>query len=83
MHGDEFLRQKFFNQKVIFEIDKICGEIEMRNDSEVHYREVKFWLDKKLTFNLLKSKIKKFKKLNKGLILYGTSIKKLKKYIGN
>lgn len=26
------------NQKVVFKIDKTYGEIEMRNDSEVHYR---------------------------------------------
>ncbi|MGB9721984.1 MAG: hypothetical protein ACPL28_10970 [bacterium] len=34
------------DQKVIFKVSgKTHGEIEMRNDSDVHYREVKFWLD--------------------------------------
>jgi len=34
------------NQKVVFKVDnKTYGEIEMRNDSEIHYREVKFWLN--------------------------------------
>jgi len=67
------------DQKVIFKVGgKTYGEIEMRNDSEIHYREVKFWLDKNLIMNLLKSKIKPSKNVNKRLILYGTAIKKLK-----
>ncbi len=68
------------DQKVIFKVNgKTHGEIEMRNDSEVHYREIKFWLDKKLTFDLLKSQIKKRKNLNKNIILYGKAINKLSK----
>lgn len=50
----------------------------MRNDSEIHYREVKFWLDRNLTFQLLKSKILPNKKFNERIILYGKAIKKLK-----
>ncbi len=70
------------DQKVVFKVsDKTQEEIEMRNDSEIHYREVKFWLDKKLTFNLLKSQINKVKKLSVNIILYGKSINKLSKYI--
>ncbi|MCM8779038.1 MAG: hypothetical protein NC834_04550 [Candidatus Omnitrophica bacterium] len=47
------------DQKVIFKVaGKTHGDIEMRNDSEIHYREVKFWLDKKLTYNLLNSQIR-------------------------
>jgi len=39
------------DQKVVFKVDKrTIGEIEMRNDSDVHYREVKFWLNKDKTF---------------------------------
>lgn len=69
------------DQKVIFKVSgRTYGEIEMRNDSEIHYREVKFWLDKNLTLNLLKSKVKPFKKLNKKLFLYGKAIKKLKPF---
>jgi hypothetical protein len=31
------------DQKVVFKVDKrTIGEIEMRNDSDVHYREVNF-----------------------------------------
>ncbi len=68
------------DQKVLFKVSgKTHGEIEMRNDSEVHYREVKFWLDKKLTFALLTSQIKEAKDFNNRIILYGKAIKKLMK----
>ncbi|BAU23777.1 hypothetical protein THC_1411 [Caldimicrobium thiodismutans] len=68
------------DQKVIFKVNgKTYGEIEMRNDSDIHYREIKFWIDKKLTFNLLKSNINKIKKLNDRIILYGKAINKLAK----
>jgi hypothetical protein len=68
-------------QKVIFKVDGIThGEIEMRNDSDVHYREIKFWLDKKLTFVLLTSKIQPSKQLKPRIYLYGKAINKLSKY---
>lgn len=67
------------DQKVIFKVaGKTHGEIEMRNDSQIHYREVKFWLDRNLTFYLLKSQIKPSKKLNERILLSGKAIKKLK-----
>lgn len=69
------------SQKVVFKVDgKTHGEIEMRNDSNIHYREIKFWLDKNLTFNLLKTQIKKVKSLTERIFLYGKAIKKLSKY---
>jgi len=65
---------------VVFKVSgKTCGEIEMRNDSEVHYREVKFWLDKKLTFDLLTSQITRKRKLSERITLYGKAINKLLK----
>jgi hypothetical protein len=68
------------DQKVVFKVaGKTHGEIEMRNDSDVHYREIKFWLSKKLTFELLTSKIKDYHILNEKGILYGKAIKKLLK----
>lgn len=71
---------EFDDQKVVFKVSgKTCGEIEMRNDSEIHYREVKFWLDKKLTFNLLTSQITRSQNLNERIILYGKAINKLLK----
>lgn len=67
-------------QKVVFKVrDKTFGEIEMRNDSDIHYREIKFWLDKNLIFNLLNKEITKKKEINPKLILYGKSISKLMK----
>lgn len=67
------------NQKVIFKIQgKTYGEIEMRNDSDVHYREVKFWLDRRLVTNLLKENIKPNRLFNDKIILYGEAIKKIK-----
>ncbi|HOV22409.1 MAG TPA: hypothetical protein PLW95_07030 [bacterium] len=71
---------QFDAQKVIFKVqDRTFGEIEMRNDSEVHYREIKFWMDKKLIFNLLQSQIKQKGNFNDRIILYGSSIRKLLK----
>jgi len=73
-------RGQFDDQKVVFKVSgKTCGEIEMRNDSEVHYREVKFWLDKKLTFDLLTSQITRKRKLSERITLYGKAINKLLK----
>ncbi|HOJ64718.1 MAG TPA: hypothetical protein PLE45_09890 [Spirochaetota bacterium] len=67
------------DQKVIFKVaDLTYGEIEMRNDSNVHYREVKFWLDKNKILDLLKQNVKNSHKLNDNIILYDTAIKKLK-----
>lgn len=64
------------NQKVVFKIDKTYGEIEMRNDSEIHYREVKFWLNKKLVVNLLLGKIKKVYNYSDNVLVYGEAIKR-------
>lgn len=67
-------------QKVVFKVsDKTHGEIEMRNDSDIHYREIKFWLNRNLTLNLLKSEIKKVKKLIERIFLYGKAVNKLSK----
>jgi len=71
-------KNQFDDQKVIFKVEgKTHGEIEMRNDSEIHYREIKFWLDKKLTFNLLKSQIKGIQNFISKIIFYGETIRKL------
>lgn len=73
-------KNQFDDQKVIFKVSgKTHGEIEMRNDSKVHYREIKFWLDKKLTFSLLREVIEKNKTTRHKLILYGKAINKLYK----
>ncbi|MDI6733301.1 MAG: hypothetical protein QME51_08920 [Planctomycetota bacterium] len=65
------------NQKVVFKINnKTVGEIEMRNDSNVHYRQVKFWLNKKQIVALLFNEITEVKKHNDKVLVYGTAIKK-------
>ncbi len=75
-------RQKghFDHQKVVFKVRNLThGEIEMRNDSEVHYREVKFWLSKKLTLALLKEKMDTPVSAKERLLLYKEAKKKLYK----
>lgn len=64
------------NQKVIFKVDKTYGEVEMRNDSPVHYREVKFWLAKKLALDLLLNKINFKRNYNERVLIYGNANKK-------
>ncbi|MCS7199436.1 MAG: hypothetical protein N2327_01025 [Caldimicrobium sp.] len=48
----------------------------------MHYREVKFWLSKPLTLNLLKEKIEKRETIGR-IVLYGEAIRKLKRRIQN
>ncbi|HPB33524.1 MAG TPA: hypothetical protein PLW61_02010 [Caldisericia bacterium] len=68
------------DQKVVFKVDKrTIGEIEMRNDSDVHYREVKFWLNKDKTFKILQENIQNRFLIKENIFIYGESIKKLKK----
>lgn len=69
------------NQKVIFKLKDngiTIGEIEMRNDSDVHYRQIKFWMDKKKTLNLLKNKIPLTKNVSNKIITYGKARRRFK-----
>ena len=69
------------DQKVIFKLidaDITIGEIEMRNDSEAHYREVKFWMDREKTLQLLKQKIGHGKNKSTQIITYGKATAKFK-----
>lgn len=67
-------------QKVVFKVNqKTIGEIEMRNESKIHYREIKFWLSKPMTLELLKTNIEKSQNLSDKIIVYGSAIKKLSK----
>ena len=68
------------NQKVVFKYEnKNLCEIEMRNDSKVHYREVRFNMLKKPALNLLKSEVELKKEECDGKILiYGKAAKKFK-----
>lgn len=69
------------SQKVIFKLinsNITIGEIEMRNDSNVHYREIKFWMDRVKTLGLLKDKIKPLKNKAKKIITYGRATRRFK-----
>lgn len=67
------------DQKVIFklsEADVTIGEIEVRNDSKVHYRQIKFWMDREKMLDLLKNKIKPARKKSDRIITYGKATNK-------
>ena len=80
---------EFDNQKVVFKIphpDKknklvTIGEIEIRKDSKIHYKEMKFWMEKEKTFDLLFSSIDEKKPLGENIpvYIYGKAIKKFLK----
>lgn len=77
-------RNQIDDQKVIFKVNgKTHGEIEMRNDSDIHYREIKFWLNKKLTLDLLISQINKRKVLKERIYTYSEAHKKMLKKMRN
>jgi hypothetical protein len=62
------------DQKVVFRLHDggtTIGEIEMRNDSDVHYREIKFWMDREKTLDLLRSKITTKKQVSDKIVTYG------------
>ena len=71
-------------QKVVFKINgRTIGEIEMRNESEIHYREIKFWLSKPMTLELLKTSIKNNQNFSDRIVVYGAAINKLLKIYKN
>lgn len=71
-------------QKVVFKINgRTIGEIEMRNESEIHYREIKFWLSKPMTLELLKTNIKNAQNFSDRIVVYGSNINKLLKIYKN
>ena len=66
------------DQKVIFKSrihNRNIGEIEDRHDSLVHYKQMKFRLNGKMTFQILRSKIKGHMQLNSQLHVYGRAQK--------
>jgi len=64
-------------QKVLFRYKgKNLGELEMRNDSEVHYREVRFNMLKPKIMGLLFEKITVVKKLDDKVLIYGKAAKR-------
>ena len=74
-------RGEIDDQKVVFKLANsgvTIGEIEMRNDSLVHYRQVKFWMYKEKTLNLLKSKIRSERQKYHRVIAHGRAISKFR-----
>jgi hypothetical protein len=71
-------RNQMDNQKVIFKYDNLnLAELEMRNDSVVHYREIRFnmYTQKAINLLLLSSNLKK-EKFKDNVFVYGKAIKK-------
>ncbi|MBI2476451.1 MAG: hypothetical protein HYV67_04400 [Candidatus Taylorbacteria bacterium] len=67
---------QFPEQKVIFRFEGTnLAELEMRNDSPIHYREMRFNMYKPKAMKLLFSKITTTQNYNKKVILYGEAIK--------
>lgn len=65
------------NQKVVFKYGQLCIEIEMRT-TEDKYPTIFMPMNKRITFDLLTSKIKEKKELSPYLWLYGKAIKNFK-----
>jgi hypothetical protein len=67
---------QFPEQKVVFKFgDTNLAELEMRNDSPNHYREIRFNMVKPKAMKLLFSKIATAHNYNDKVILYGEAIK--------
>jgi hypothetical protein len=64
-------------QKVLFRYaGKNIGELEMRNDSEIHYREIRFNMIKPRVMKLLFDKIPLKSKYNDSVLVYGKAERK-------
>ncbi|MBI4186666.1 MAG: hypothetical protein HY530_04055 [Chloroflexi bacterium] len=64
-------------QKVLFRYNGLnMGELEMRNDSEIHYREVRFNMIKPKVMNLLFTKIPLVKEFSDKVWVYGNASKR-------
>jgi len=67
---------QFPEQKVILKYEGVnLGEIEMRNDSPVHYREIRFNMYKPKAMKLLFDEITLKKDFNDKVVMYGNAIR--------
>jgi len=66
------------NQKVVFKLDTIFAEIEMRTTDDGKYPTIFMPLSKRMMFDLLTKNIPVKKELSRYLWLYGNAIKKYK-----
>lgn len=72
---------QFPEQKVVFRFEGTnLAELEMRNDSLVHYREIRFNMVKPKAMKLLFSKIPVSKAYSENVILYGEALKHFGKW---
>jgi hypothetical protein len=63
-------------QKVLFRYNgKNLGELEMRNDSPIHYQEVRFNMIKPKVMALLFNKISLSRRYNNKVLIYGNALK--------
>lgn len=63
-------------QKVLFKYNGVnLGKLKMRNDTVIHYREIRFNMIKQKAMKLLYSKITLKQNYNDGVIVYGEAIK--------
>lgn len=64
-------------QKVIFKYDgKNLAELEMRNDSSIHYRQIRFNMLKPRMMKLLFDKLLMIKQISESVLVYGEASKK-------
>lgn len=69
-------------QKVLLRYNgKNLGELEMRNDSEIHYREVRFNMIKPKAMEVLFEKIPMTKKFNDKVLIYGNAPRRFGRWI--
>ncbi|OGZ96453.1 MAG: hypothetical protein A3J10_01225 [Candidatus Sungbacteria bacterium RIFCSPLOWO2_02_FULL_54_10] len=69
-------------QKVLLRYNGInLGELEMRNDSEIHYREIRFNMIKPKVMEILFGKIPMTKKFNGKVSIYGNAPKRFGRWI--
>jgi hypothetical protein len=69
-------------QKVIFRYGGVnLAELEMRNDSRVHYREIRFNMVKPKVMGLLLDKVPETKKFNEKVIIHGNAVKKFGRWV--
>ena len=62
------------DQKVIVRYGKNAGEIEIRTDSLVHYRRIKWRMNSDLTFEILKSHLESEQRPRHQITVYGRAI---------
>lgn len=71
-------------QKVLFRYNgKNLGELEMRNDSEIHYREVRFNMIKPKVMAVLFAKIPMTKKFSDKVLIYGNASRRFGRWGAN